>query len=263
MTDLPLVAAPLTTHFFTAADGARLAWHEVGPETGQARPLVLIHGLFSSANVNWIKYGHARLLAEAGFRVIMPDLRAHGDSAAPHDPAAYPPDVLADDAVALIRHLGLTDYDLGGYSLGGRTVLRMMIRGGVSPRRAMVLGMGLAGMLDTGHRAAFFREVLSHLGHHAQGSEAWRAEAFFKTTGGDATALIGLLGSFVDSHEAELKAIPYPTAVICGTEDQDNGSAEALARLLPQGRYIPMPGNHMNAVAKPEMGRTMRDFLLA
>ena len=28
----------------------------------------------------------------------MPDWRAHGQSAAPHDPAAYPPNVLVRDA---------------------------------------------------------------------------------------------------------------------------------------------------------------------
>jgi hypothetical protein len=46
----------------------------------------------------------------------------HGDSAKPHDAAAYPPDVLVDDGLALIVQLGLTDCDLGGYSLGGLTV---------------------------------------------------------------------------------------------------------------------------------------------
>ena len=58
------------------------------------------------------------MLAGQGYRVILPDLRGHGDSARPHDPAAYPPDALADDGLALIEQLGLTDYDLGGYSLG-------------------------------------------------------------------------------------------------------------------------------------------------
>jgi len=47
-----------------------------------------------------------------------------------HDPAAYPPDVLADDGLALVEHLGLGDgdYDLGGYSLGARIVVRMLAR---------------------------------------------------------------------------------------------------------------------------------------
>ena len=104
---------------------ARLALHW----SGAGRPLVLLHGLFSSAEMNWIKWGHAALLAEAGFEVFMPDLRAHGASAAPHDPAAYPKDVLARDLEALIAQLGLTDYDLCGFSLGARTSVRGVIGG--------------------------------------------------------------------------------------------------------------------------------------
>jgi len=73
-------------HFFEARDGARLAYRELG----DGRPVVLVHGFFSTAMVNWVRYGHAESLAARGFRVIMPDLRGHGDSAKPHDPAAYP-----------------------------------------------------------------------------------------------------------------------------------------------------------------------------
>jgi len=102
----------VTTHFFTAPDGVQLAWHEMGDP--EARPVVLLHGLFSNAKTNWIKFGHAAAIAAKGFRLIMPDLRAHGQSGKPHDPAAYPPDILAEDGLALIAHLGLTDYDLGG-----------------------------------------------------------------------------------------------------------------------------------------------------
>jgi pimeloyl-ACP methyl ester carboxylesterase len=114
-----------TLHHFTAADGTGLAWHELG----EGRPVVLLHGLFSDAFTNWLRYGHAAAIATKGFRVIMPDLRAHGQSGKPHDPAFYPPDILADDGLALIAHLGLTDYDLGGYSLGARTNVRMVVRG--------------------------------------------------------------------------------------------------------------------------------------
>ena len=74
------------TYSLPGFDGAALAVHEMGDE--HARPLMLVHGLFSNAETNWIKYGHAQMVADAGFRVIMPDLRAHGMSAAPHDPDA-------------------------------------------------------------------------------------------------------------------------------------------------------------------------------
>lgn len=247
---------------FAAPDGERLAVHEAGPADG--RLLVLLHGLFSSAAVNWIKYGHAARLAAAGIRVVMPDLRAHGDSARPHDPAAYPPDVLVTDAEALLAHLGVEDgsYDLGGYSLGARTAIRMVIRG-ARPRRLVAAGMGLDGMLDTGGRAVHFRHVLTGLGTHPRLSGAWMAEQFLKTTGGDPEALLPLLGSFVDSARDELAAVAMPTLVVAGVDDDDNGPAQALAEALPDAIYRGIPGNHMNAVTRLELGEEIARFLTA
>lgn len=246
----------IATHYFNAPDGVQLAWRE----TGTGRPLVLIHGYFSEADTNWIKYGHAAALAEAGYRVIMPDLRAHGQSDKPHDAALYPRDVLADDQFALIAHLGLTDFDLGGYSLGGRTVARMLARG-CRPRRAIISGMGLQGLTNTDKRGDHFRHILDNLGKHERGSPAWMAEAFLKTTGGDPVALRLILDTFVDTGEEELRAMHLPVAVICGEDDQDNGSAAALAEMLPQGKLFSVPGNHMSAVIKPELGKAMVDAL--
>lgn len=247
--------AVITWHF-QASDGIRLAVHELGA----GRPLILIHGYFSDAATNWIKYGHAALLAEAGFRVIMPDLRAHGESGKPHDAASYPKDVLAGDQFALIEHLGLTDFDLGGYSLGGRTVARMLARG-CAPRRAVISGMGLQGLTNTEARGDHFRHVLTHLGQHERGSPAFMAEAFLKTSGGDPVALLRILDSFVDTPVETIKGFGLPVAVVCGEDDQDNGSAAALADTLPQGTLISVPGNHMSAVVKPELGQAIRDFL--
>jgi pimeloyl-ACP methyl ester carboxylesterase len=245
-----------TKHSFAAPDGTRLAWHELG--TG--RPVLLLHGLFSDAETNWIRFGHAAELAGRGFRAIMPDLRAHGESAKPHDPASYPPDVLAQDALALIEHLGLADYDLGGYSLGARTAVRMVALG-ARPRRLVVSGMGLSGLLDTGARSDHFRRILRGLGTHERGSPEWLAEAFLKTTGGDPQAFLPLLDSFVDTSEAQLRAIDVPTLVLQGADDHDNGEAEDLAAMLPNARFVEIPGNHMSAVTRPDLGRAIADFL--
>lgn len=223
---------------------------------------MLLHGLFSNSETNWLKFGHAAAIAARGFRVIMADLRGHGQSEAPHEPEAYPPDILADDGIALIEHLGLGEYDLGGYSLGGRTALRMAILG-AAPRRLIVSGMGLRGMLDVHRRAGHFRKILTGFGTHEQGSPEWLAEAFLKTTGGDPQAMLPLLGSFVDSTEEELREVHVPTLVLSGAEDRDNGPAVELAELLPEGRYVEVPGNHMSAVTRPELGRAMADFLAA
>jgi pimeloyl-ACP methyl ester carboxylesterase len=245
-------------HTFAAPDGIELAWHELG----EGRAVVLLHGLFSDADTNWIRFGHAAEIAGRGFRVIMPDLRGHGTSARPHAASAYPPDVLAQDGLALVAHLGLTDYDLGGYSLGARTAVRMVALG-ARPRRLVIAGMGLEGLRDTGARSEHFKAILKGLGSHERGSPEWMAEAFLKTTGGDPEALLPLLDSFVDTDSEMLRSMNVPTLVLSGADDHDNGSAEALARLLPDAHHVEVPGNHMSAVTKPDLGRAIADFLAA
>ncbi|MGQ0467615.1 MAG: alpha/beta fold hydrolase [Sporichthyaceae bacterium] len=241
---------------FAGRDGQPLVYREIG----EGRPLVLIHGYFSTAHVNWIRYGHAEILAEYGHRVLMPDLRGHGDSTTTHDPAAYPPDVLAQDGFALLEHLGLADYDLAGYSLGARTSVRMLALG-ATPRRAVLCGMGYSGITGANARTAYFEHVLTNLGNHEPRSPAWMAEAFLRTVGGDPVALLGVGRTFVDTAPEDLARIETPTLVLMGTEDDDNGSGEDLAKALPNGSYATVPGNHMSAVTKPELATAIADFL--
>jgi len=245
-------------HHFTAPDGARIAWHE----TGEGRPVLLLHGLFSSADMNWIRFGHSEAIAARGFRCIMPDHRAHGDSAKPHEASAYPKDILTTDALALVQHLELADYDLVGYSLGARTAVRMIARG-ARPRRLALAGMGVEGLLGLTGRADHFRDILTNLGKHEKGSPKWMAEAFLKTTNGDPQALLPLLDSWEHVSEADLALITMPTLVVAGAEDQDNGSAPDLARRLAEGRYVEVPGGHMSSVTKPELGLAIADFFAA
>lgn len=245
-----------TTHQFTAPDGQILAWHELG----QGRPVLLLHGLFSNADMNWVRFGHAAAIAAQGRRVIMLDHRAHGASAKPRDPAAYPKDVLTTDALALVEQLQLTDYDLVGYSLGARTAVRMIGRG-ATPRRLGLAGMGLEGLLGSTGRADHFRDILQNLGRHERGSPKWMAEAFLKTTKGDPQALLLLLDTWEHVTETDLARVTMPTLVVAGAEDLDNGSAPELARRLPDARYEEVPGGHMSSVTKPELGQAIAGFL--
>lgn len=255
---MPSASFPTEPQYFESFDGTRIAWREMG----KGRPVVLIHGYFSNAEVNWVRYGHAALIAARGFRVIMPDLRGHGGSDKPHDPTAYAKDALMRDGLALIAHLGLTDYDLGGYSLGARTTVRMLVNG-AAPRRVVLSGMGLTGIVSTAGRGGYFRNVLTNLGTFERGTTEWMTEAFLKTTNGDPVALLGVLDTFVDTPVEALADIAQPVLVVSGVEDDDNGSAAALADALPHATFREVPGNHMSAVTKPELGQVIADFLAA
>ena len=242
--------------FLSAYGNTNLAVHRLG----SGRTVLLLHGLFSSAQVNWIKYGTAARLAEAGFEAIMPDLRAHGASDAPHDPAAYPRDVLVKDAMALVAALGLTDYDLVGFSLGARTAVQAVIAG-LAPRRLVLGGMGLEGLSGWARRSAHFIDAIDRFGTIERGDPAFVAQAFMKSQQVDRVATRLLLQSVGDVESDRLAAVTMPTMVVCGVDDGDNGSAPALAEALSDGHYAEVPGNHMSSVTKPEFGAAIAGFL--
>ena len=243
---------------FSSFDGVALKIHEMG----EGRPVILLHGLFSNAHTNWIKFGHAKRLADAGFRVIMPDLRAHGESAAPHDPAAYPNDVLVTDTLALIAHLDLDDYDLGGFSLGARTTARLLVTG-AKPARAMLMGMGLEGLSGWKRRQEFFQEAIRRKDTAKRDDPHWLAIQFMKSQKVVPVAASHLLRTFEDLEPDRLAKIDTPTLVLCGSEDRDNGDPVKLAEALPEGVHVAIPGTHMSSVTKPELGEEMIRFLTA
>ena len=245
-----------STHFWTASDGVELAFHEVG----EGRSVILLHGLFSDAQMNWIKFGHAERIAAAGFRVIMPDLRAHGQSGKPHGADHYPSGILARDLRELVEHLGLGDFDLGGFSLGARTVVEA-VGEGMRPRKAVLGGAGLEGLRNWKRRKDFFLEAIAMFDEVERGDPHWLSIQFMKSQKVDREAARLLLDSFEDSRPEWLRAFTMPTLVVCGSEDDDNGSAEELAEALPNAIFEEIPGTHMSSVTKPELGEAIASFL--
>ena len=248
--------------FFEARDGVRLAWRETGPEAGGGWPLLLLHGLFSSGEVNWIKFGTAARIAAEGYRVIMPDLRVHGSSDAPHEAEFYPPDVLVRDLEDLVAHLGLVDFDLGGFSLGARTSVRAVVAG-MAPRRLILGGMGLAGLAGWQRRGAFFQRAIAEYESAKRGDDTWLSIQFMKTMKVDRIAAGHLLESFTDTPPEALAALTMPVLVVCGEQDQDNGSAAELVAALPDARLATIPGTHMSSVTEPALGEAIAAFLTA
>jgi pimeloyl-ACP methyl ester carboxylesterase len=244
------------TSEFDARDGVRLAYRELG----HGRPLILLHGLAGDGSL-WQRNGQAEALAAAGHRVILPDFRGHGASAKPHDPAAYPPDILVDDSFALLDHLGIDDYDLGGYSLGGRIVVRMLVRE-ATPRRAIVGGQGLREVQGIGGGAgAQLRRIVAGMGTFPPGSPEARAEQWYRDTGADPTAQLQVLDSIVATPVEPLHAIEAPTLVVMGTDDERAVSATDLVEALPNGVLAMVPGDHRSAVSTPQLRDAMLQFL--
>ncbi len=108
-----------------------------------ARPLILVHGLMLSQEMN---RPLAEQLAARGNRVITVDLLGHGRSDRPRDMWKYSMAIYAEEIVALMDHLEIEQAAVMGTSLGANSALEVAAR---HPERlrAMVIEMPV---LDNG-----------------------------------------------------------------------------------------------------------------
>lgn len=115
-------------------------------EYGEGRqPLVLLHGLFGSS-ANWGSI--ARHLSER-YRVLVPDLRNHGQSPH-HDDVSY--DAMVEDLLGLFDQLQLAAPLIVGHSMGGKVAMQMALS---QPDR--VGGMAVVDMAPIAYRHNFDR----------------------------------------------------------------------------------------------------------
>jgi pimeloyl-ACP methyl ester carboxylesterase len=89
---------------------------------GSGRPLVLLHGALSTTSVD---FGAALPSLAKDRRVIAVEQQAHGHTADIDRPLSI--DQMADDTAALLRHLGIGQADLFGYSMGAGIALRITL----------------------------------------------------------------------------------------------------------------------------------------
>jgi pimeloyl-ACP methyl ester carboxylesterase len=242
--------------YFTAQDGERLSYLRIG----KGKPVLLLHGFLASAELNWFQNGVAQCLASRGAMVIAPDLRGHGHSG--RSPASYAGDLLVRDQEDLIRHLSLRDFAIGGYSLGSRLAIRMLVRG-ARPKRACLGGMGDSGILDPAKRQVYLEDLIT------KGSKSVRPEAaafvqqMMERQGLSAGPLLQVLAQQRATTTAELAKLRTPIQLVCGMQDADNGSPEGLASLLPDASLVRVPGDHLSAVRTPELREAYCQYLLS
>lgn len=99
---------------FIQTNGIRLHVILTGPTDG--RPLVLLHGFPEF----WYSWRHQiEPLAAAGYRVIVPDQRGYNLSDKPDGVRHYHSDLLVQDILGLMDHLGYARFDLVGHDWGG------------------------------------------------------------------------------------------------------------------------------------------------
>lgn len=243
---------------FASFDGAPLSYRT----EGEGWPVVMLHGFLANSRFNWIDPGISAAVATAGFQALMLDLRGHGHSAGPEDPSAYPPDVLARDGAAFLKHLGFGDrtYDLVGYSLGARTAVRMLAHG-ATPRRCVLGGMGASGVIGSAARVSYFEDAILNGPNSKNPQAAQVIAAMIERAKLSKMAMLNVLKAQLATDAAALKAITTPILVVSGKDDNDNGSAEELAALLANATTERVPGNHLSAVQKPELASAIVRFL--
>lgn len=232
-------------------------------DEGEGEPTLLIHGFASSKEVNWVQPGWVATLARAGKRAVAHDNRGHGASTRLYDPAAYHSLRMAEDAIALLDHLGLKRADIVGYSMGARITAYCALHFPERVRSAVLGGLGWhlvdnAGLFD-GIAEALEAPSLQSVAD-ARGQ---MFRAFAEQTKSDLKALAACIrGSRQTLAPEELAKIRVPVLVAVGTDDTVAGAAQSLADLIPGARALDIPGrDHMMAVGDRAFKQGVLEFL--
>jgi len=241
--------------------GFRLSYIDEGER--EAPVVILVHGFASSLRVNWTDPGWVATLVAAGYRVAAFDHRGHGESDKPHDSAAYTPEAMASDVLALADHLALPRAALFGYSMGARV---SAYAGLTYPERFPLLvlgGLGL-GLVDGVGDWDPIAAALRAPSLDDVGDERGRMfRAFADRTRSDRTALAACIEtSRKEPTRAEIASLRQPVLVGVGTRDDIAGSAAGLANLLPNAEAFDIANrDHMLAVGDRTFKGRVVEFL--
>ncbi len=119
---------PPSTGDYAEVNGLRMYYEVHG--TGQS--LVVLHGAFMTIGAMG---AFVPELAEAR-QVVAVELQGHGHTADIDRPLSY--EQMADDVAALLRHLGIEQADVFGYSMGGGAALQLAMRHPALVRKLVV-----------------------------------------------------------------------------------------------------------------------------
>jgi pimeloyl-ACP methyl ester carboxylesterase len=254
-----------------ALNGLDVAYAEAG---SGARPLVLVHG-FTGSKLDFMP--RLAELAALG-RVLVPDLRGHGDSTNPGDARGYSLEQGASDLLGFLAKLDIKECDLLGHSMGGMIALRAVLADSARIQSLVLMDTSARApegvrreTLDAGAQVANavgmsrFAEILRE---HAPGDESrteadqrlqlemgdayWEAWRYPNYRSMDPVAF-GAFGAAMFEQTPlldRLAEIVCPTLVLVGTGDTGFlGASEELARGISGARVARIP----NAGHQPQL----------
>lgn len=252
---------------FISNDGVRVHYQV----EGSGQPLVLYHGLTGSGD-RWRDTGYVAGLRDH-YRLILLDARGHGLSDKPHDPAVYNRRLQAGDVVAVLDDLDIPTAQFWGHSLGGNIALTL---GRYQPQRVSALVITgyspfAAEVEETAEMAAWATDLAGGMPSFVAGYEARHGtlpdDARARWLANDGLALSACVANMIAEadgrHVHELPQVAQPTLLLVGSLEPFFPRAEEASRLLPQGRFAPLPGlDHVQTFFRDDLVLPhVREFL--
>lgn len=236
---------------------------------GAGTPLLLSHG-YSSTCAMW--QGQIEPITNAGYKLIIWDMRGHGQSAYPEDPLAYSVAHTISDMAAILDIVSEKGQPaiVGGLSLGGymslafyriyseRVVKLLIIDTGPGYRSDKARDAWNKTSFETAAR--FEREGLSSL----QSASPERSQVKHRNAKGLAHAARGMLAQRGSEIIDSLPAITVPSLVVVGDEDKPFlGAAEYMTKRIPGANkvVIPSAGHSANIDQPQAFNKVVLDFL--
>ena len=243
-----------------APDGEWIATYDFGDL--DAPVVMAVHGFASSGLLNWQHSGWVRDLLRAGFRVIALDLRGHGDSSKPHDPAKYSMEIMVADLLAVMDAYMVNECSVVGYSLGARVGWHASLELPDRISRAVLGGIPDGDPL-TRFRVDEARAFIVDGTPVADRLTAAYVQMASGIRGNDLDALVAL----VEGMRGGAQPLPsdppqQPVLFATGSDDAILEKSRALAAATPQGQFFVVPGrNHFNAPTSRHFRDAALEFL--
>ncbi|MBV9249240.1 MAG: alpha/beta fold hydrolase [Acetobacteraceae bacterium] len=203
------------------------------------------------------------------WKVIVWDMRGHGESDVPSSPAQYSEEATVQDMSAILRACGTDQAVIGGLSLGGYMSLAFHLRHPEMTRALMLFDTGPGFRRDEAReawneRARQRADDLEARGFAALGSSDEVRMSQHRSPAGLAGAGRGMLTQRDDSVIRSLETIHVPTLVLVGAEDTNFLAAtDYMAAKIPGATKVVIPGaGHAANLHQPAaFNQAVQDFL--